>query len=142
MSVIFSKQCEYAIQALIYLAKKTEAEWISIKEIADHLNIPQHFLGKIFQMLSNKGILNSKKGLQGGFALAKPSSDIFIKEIVDTIDGDAYSTDCVAGFPNCSNNNPCPMHNDWKDIREGIVKMLNTKNLQQLAEEITKPGYD
>lgn len=142
MSVIFSKQCEYAIQALIYLAKKTETEWISIKEIADHLNIPQHFLGKIFQMLSNKGILKSKKGLQGGFSLCKSSSAVSLREIVDTIDGDAYSSECVVGFPNCSKNNPCPMHNNWKDLREGIVNMLKTQNLAQLAEEITKPGYN
>ncbi len=142
MSVIFSKQCEYAIQALIYLSKKTETEWISIKEIADHLNIPQHFLGKIFQMLSNKRILKSKKGLQGGFCLSKPSSDINLKDIVDTIDGDAYSTACVAGFPNCSNDSPCPLHNSWKDLREGIVKMLKMRNLKQMADEISKPGYN
>lgn len=142
MSVIFSKQCEYAIQALIYLSKKTETEWVSTKEIADNLNIPQHFLGKIFQMLSNKGILKSKKGLQGGFALSKLSSEINLKDIVDTIDGDAYNTECVAGFPDCSNNNPCPLHNSWKDLREGIVNMLSSRNLKQMADEITKPGYN
>lgn len=69
MSLIFSREAEYAIQALIYLAKKESNKWVSIKEISNNLQIPQHFLGKIFQKLAQKRLLNSRKGVVGGFIL-------------------------------------------------------------------------
>lgn len=141
MSLIFSRQCEYAIQALIYLAKKPSGQWTSIKEIAEQLKIPQHFLGKIMQALSTKGTLNSQKGLFGGFKLAKPSKEISLFDIVEAIDGDGYRTSCVLGFPDCSANSPCPVHDKWKDMRDNIVEMIKKKNLLELANEITKPGY-
>jgi Rrf2 family iron-sulfur cluster assembly transcriptional regulator len=141
MSLIFSRQCEYAIQALIYLGKKPFDQWTSIKEIAEQLKIPQHFLGKILQSLSAKGMLNSQKGLFGGFALAKKSVNIFLIDIIEAIDGTAYRTECVLGFPNCSNSSPCPVHDKWKVVRENIVEMVKSKSLYELANEIRKPGY-
>lgn len=141
MSLIFSRQCEYAIQALIYLAKKPTGQWTSIKEIAEQLKIPQHFLGKILQSLSTKGAVNSQKGLFGGFELAKSSEEISLFDIVEAIDGDGYRTSCVLGFPDCSANSPCPVHDKWKDLRENIVDMIKKKNLLELANEIIKPGY-
>ncbi len=69
MSVFFSRQCEYALQSVIYLAQKKQGEMTTIKEISGHLNIPFHFLGKIFQKLSHKGLLHSMKGVSGGFWL-------------------------------------------------------------------------
>jgi Rrf2 family transcriptional regulator, iron-sulfur cluster assembly transcription factor len=141
MSLIFSRQCEYAIQALIYLAKKPPTQWTSIKEIAEQLKIPQHFLGKILQSLSTKGILNSQKGLFGGFNLKKPSREVFLFDIVEAIDGDAYRNICVLGFPDCSSNSPCPVHNQWKDVRGKIIDIVKEKSLSELANEITKPGY-
>lgn len=141
MSLIFSRQCEYAIQALIYLAKKPSGKWTSIKEIAEQLKIPQHFLGKIMQSLSLKGMLNSQKGLFGGFELAKPSKEIFLFDIIEAVDGDGYRTGCLLGFPDCSASSPCPMHDKWKDMRDNIVDLIKKKSLLNLANEITKPGY-
>ncbi len=141
MSLIFSRQCEYAIQALIYLAKQPPENWISIKEIAKKLKIPQHFLGKIMQSLSAMGLLQSQKGLFGGFGLAKSAKQIFIYDIVEAIDGDVYRRECVLGFPNCSEKSPCPVHDEWKDLRNGIVEMIKKKSLYDMSEEILKPGY-
>lgn len=141
MSLIFSRQCEYAIQALIYLAKKPSEQWTSIKEMSEQLNIPQHFLGKILQSLSSKGVLKSQKGFSGGFALGKLPERISVFDIVEAIDGDAYRTECVLGFPDCSNNNPCPVHAKWKELRENIVEMIKKKSLMELAAQIKKPGY-
>ncbi len=142
MSLIFSRQCEYAIQSLIYLAKKQDREWVSITEIASNLKIPKHFLGKILQSLSFTNIIKSQKGLHGGFSLAKNPKDISLFDIVEVVDGDAYRKKCVIGFPDCSNNNPCPVHTKWKDLRDSIVEMIKKKSLLDVASEVTKPGYE
>ncbi|RCK77693.1 MAG: Rrf2 family transcriptional regulator [Ignavibacteriae bacterium] len=141
MSVIFSRECEYAIQALIFLAKQERNTWISIKDVAQQINIPQHFLGKIFQKLVQKGIVISQKGFSGGFKLTKDVNKISIFEVVEAIDGDGYRTKCVMGFPDCSADSPCPIHNKWKSIRDDFVKLIKSKKLFELAHEIKKPGY-
>ena len=67
---MFSKACEYAIRAMLFIAQKSEAGYnIGIKEISKGIDAPEHFLAKILQELSRKGIVQSIKGPNGGFYL-------------------------------------------------------------------------
>jgi Rrf2 family protein len=141
MSLIFSRQCEYALQAMVYLALKKEGERISIKDLTMRLDIPYHFLGKILQGLTRKGFLTSVKGPHGGFALAMPAEEITLFQIVEAIDGVGFSTNCVMGFPDCSGKNPCAVHETWSGVRESIATMLQLKNIGQMAKEMKKPEY-
>jgi len=141
MSLIFSRQCEYALQAVVYLALKKEGERISIKDLTGRLDIPYHFLGKILQGLTRKGFLTSVKGPHGGFALAMPAEEITLFQIVEAIDGAGFSQNCVMGFPDCSGKNPCAVHETWSGVRESITTMLQVKNIGQLAKEMKKPEY-
>ncbi len=141
MSLIFSRQCEYALQAVVYLALKKEGERISIKDLAKRLDIPYHFLGKILQGLTRKGFLTSVKGPHGGFALAMPAEEITLFQIVEAIDGAGFSQNCVMGFPDCSGKNPCAVHETWSGVRERITTMLQVRNIGQMAKEMKKPEY-
>lgn len=141
MSVIFSRQCEYALQAVIYLALKPGGEMTSIKELARKLDIPYHFLGKILQDLTYKGLLSSQKGPQGGFRLAMPAKDITLFHIIEAVDGVAFTNSCVLGFPECSGQNPCAVHEKWAGVRENIYSMLVNKNIAQVARDMRKPEY-
>ena len=76
MSLIFSRQCEYALQAVMYLALRPQGKMTSIRELTGQLKIPYHFLAKILQHLTRKGLLTSLKGPTGGFALGMPAKDI------------------------------------------------------------------
>lgn len=141
MSLIFSRQCEYALQAVLYLALKKEGERVSIKDLAKRLKIPYHFLGKIMQDLTRKGLLVSVKGPRGGFGLAKPASDITLFHIVNAIDGAAFTRACVMGFPECSKKHPCAIHARWGALRDGIHSMLVDKSIEELAKGMDKAGY-
>jgi len=141
MSLIFSRQCEYALQAMVYLALKKEGERISIKDLTKRLDIPYHFLGKILQGLTRKGFLTSVKGPHGGFALGMPAEEITLFQIVEAIDGVGFSHNCVMGFPDCSGKNPCAVHETWSGLRDGITTMLQVKNIGQMAKEMKKPEY-
>jgi len=111
-----------------------------IKEIADSLDIPVHFLAKILQNLSKSGILVSHKGPNGGFALAKPASEISLMQVVTAIDGWDFVTKCVVGFPECSDDNPCPLHHYWGKIRTEIQKMLMNESIAEIAKETVGGG--
>lgn len=141
MSVIFSRQCEYALQAVVFLALKHNGEMTPIKELSKKLDIPYHFLGKILQDLTYKGLLISLKGPTGGFKLGMPAKDITLAHIVDAIDGMGFSTSCVLGFAECSGDKPCAAHEQWKELRERILAMLMNKNILEVAADMHKPEY-
>jgi Rrf2 family protein len=141
MSLLFSRRCEYALQAVLYVARKPEDELTSIRELTAALGIPYHFLGKTLQALSRQGLLVSHKGPRGGFALGMPPDQITLFHIIEAIDGVGFTNSCVLGFHECTERNPCPLHNDWAGLRDGVYKMLAGKSIQELAGLMKKPGY-
>ncbi len=141
MSIIFSRQCEYALQAVLYIALKPAGERVSIKDLTAKLHIPYHFLGKILQSLTRKGLLISMKGPTGGFALGMPAKDITLFHIIEAIDGVDFTASCVLGFPECTGKNPCAVHERWATLRDGIYKMLVNKNVAEMAKDMRKPVY-
>ncbi len=141
MSLIFSRQCEYALQAVLYLALKPPGEMTSIKELTKKLGLPYHFVAKILQRLTRKGLLNSLKGPTGGFTLGMPAKNITLFHIVEAIDGVDFTNTCVLGFPECSGKNPCAAHERWGALRDGIYTMLVEKNIAQMAAETKKPEF-
>ncbi len=135
MTVIFSKACELGIQAVLFLSIKKEKIIFSADEISKELKVPKEFVSKILQKLTYLGIIGSKKGKKGGFYLAKNPNLIRLIDIVEAIDGlDIFKT-CVIGFPGCSNDNPCPLHDRWGKIREDIYRMFSEETLAQLKEK-------
>lgn len=141
MSILFSRRCEYALQAVLYVARQSPDSMTSIRELTTALRIPFHFLAKILQDLSHKGLLISHKGPQGGFALGMPASEITLFHIVEAIDGIGLTQSCVLGFEECSDRSPCALHEKWAGLRDGIYRMLVTRNISQLADDMHKPGY-
>jgi Rrf2 family protein len=141
MSLLFSKQCEYGLQAVLYLALKPEGEMTSIKELSAKIGVPYHFVGKILQSLTRKGLLTSLKGPTGGYALALPPREIKLMHVVEAIDGADFVGKCVLGFPECSGDNPCALHGTWEGLREEIHQMLVSRDIAALAKEMEKEGY-
>ena len=141
MSLIFSRQCEYALRAVLYLALQPAGELVSIREMVKRLGLPYHFLAKILQGLSRRGMLVSSKGPRGGFALALPAREITLLQIVEAIDGPALMTTCVLGFAQCTGDHPCSVHDRWAVVRENVHSMLASRNIAQMARDMKKPEY-
>jgi len=135
MTVIFSKKCEYGLQAVLYLAAKENGEIVPVDEIAKKLSIPKEFVSKILQSLTESGIIFSKKGKSGGFAIAKDLKKIRLIDIVAAIDGLEIFNSCVLGFPTCSPDNPCPLHEKWGRLRTNAYNMLTDETLDQLKSK-------
>jgi Rrf2 family transcriptional regulator, iron-sulfur cluster assembly transcription factor len=141
MSILFSRQCEYAIQAVLFLALSAPGERVPTNALTRRLKIPYHFLGKILQSLTRKGLLRSVKGPKGGFALALPAEDITLFHIIEAIDGAAFTNSCVLGFPECSGKNPCSVHEVWGKQRDQIYQMLVSRNIAEMARDMQRPEY-
>lgn len=135
MTVIFSKKCEYGIQGVLYLAAHRDNEVIPSDEIAKALGIPKEFISKILQSLTESGIVESRKGKNGGFTLAKSPNKIRLIDVVAAIDGLEIFNSCVLGFPKCSPDHPCPVHNSWGELRTQAYNMLTEETLDKFKEK-------
>ena len=135
MTVIFSKKCEYGMQAILYLAAQESGSLVSADDISKALKIPKEFISKILQSLRESGLISSSKGKSGGFSLAKPASRIKLIDIVAAIDGLDMFDGCVLGFPECSPTHPCPVHNTWGTLRTQTYDMLTSETIDKLKEK-------
>ena len=138
MTVIFSKKCEYGLQAVLYLATQDKGAVVSADDIAKKLSIPKEFVSKILQSLTESGIVLSKMGKAGGFSLSRDPQKIKLIDIVASIDGLAVFNNCVLGFPSCNPTNPCPLHEKWGILRTQAYNMLSEDTIDTFREKTLK----
>lgn len=134
---MFSTSCHYALQAMIFIAlHASEEENIGLKTIAKEQDIPKHFLSKILQLLVKHKLLVSMKGPTGGFNLKRSADKITLIEIIEAIDGLDIFNQCGIGFKRCSDAHPCPIHEDYKKVRNQVEDLFRNKTLQELAKDV------
>lgn len=136
---MISKTCGYGIRGVVLLAVKSEENRnIGIHEIAEELDVPQHFMGKIMQDLVRKGIIYSIKGPNGGFFVKEETLEIPLIRIVEAIDGLGVLKKCYLGREECSEENPCPLHHEFADCRNEIFKTFREKTVGDLMEDVSE----
>ncbi len=129
---MLSKTCEYALRAMIYIAKQSrDGSMINIKEIAGQINSPELFIAKILQGLSKQGFLQSSKGRYGGFYISDEEAKYSLADIITAIDGDKMFQGCGLGLAFCSETNPCPIHNTYKKARDQLHEIYGKTTLSQ-----------
>jgi len=132
---MFSKACEYAIRASIHIAGQSLAgRKAGLKEVSKAIESPEAYTSKILQQLCRNRIINSDKGPTGGFSLDKQQLDkVKLSTIVSAIDGDQIYLGCGLGLKKCNENMPCPVHDQFKKVRDDLRKMLETTTVKSLA---------
>jgi Rrf2 family transcriptional regulator, iron-sulfur cluster assembly transcription factor len=122
---------------MCYIARfSSEDKNVELSEIALEHNIPKHFLSKILQMLVKQKLLVSMKGPTGGFRLNRRPEEITLIQVVDAIDGLDIFSQCGIGFKKCDENDPCPIHTEYKRIRDRVRDLFEQKTLASLNYDI------
>ena len=135
---MFSKACEYGMRSVIFISVNGSREKkVGIKDICKEIGAPEPFTGKILQNLTKLGLVNSLKGPNGGFFIEK-GKNIKLIEIVRAIDGNDLFTGCGLGIKVCSEKKPCPIHYEFKKIRDSLLEMLKTTSINEFTEDINK----
>ena len=134
---MFSKSCEYAFRAVIFLCSKSSGSPVAkIQEIAEEIQAPMHYTSKVLQQLSKAGIIGSAKGPGGGFFINASHSKTKLLEIVEVIDGNKVFAGCAIGLIPCSEKNPCPLHDRFKSVREDLKKMLTEVTIKEITLDL------
>lgn len=137
--MLYSQTCRYAIRALTFLAQQPEGTLYHLSEIAQAVEIPQGFSGRILGDLAKAGLLHSARGTTGGFALAQAPGEITLYQIKEVVDGDLGLDECVSGWDRCPSRR-CQVHARWEPIREEIRTFLKRTTLADLANSGREGG--
>lgn len=121
-----TRQADYALRAVIYLARLADGEKASTKDIAEEQQIPPSFLAKIVSQLSIAGLIQTSRGARGGVSLAKPPEDISILEVVEAIDGPLLLNECTNNPETCPFGEDCPLHHIWCEAKNDLHEKLAT----------------
>lgn len=134
---MLSLTCKTAIKAVIYLASKFETgERAGIKEIAEFIDASEHTVGKMLQALVKEEVINSAKGPTGGFYITAKQKKQPIIHVIEAIDGKEVFIQCGLGLSKCSSTHPCPIHNDYKAVRDLFEKLCSDKKMSDLCEPV------
>ena len=131
--MLFSRTAEYAIRAMTFLATLPPGKLAGAKEIAEAERIPMAFLWKILQNLAKHRLIRSFKGLRGGYELAHPPDRLTLRMVLTATDGLDRMGNCVLGLPHCSDENACPLHETWKELRARLDTMIDKNTMADLA---------
>ena len=134
---MLSKATEYAVRALVYIAiQNAEGKRPGFKEIAQKIDSPEQFTAKILQTLARKGLIGSAKGRGGGFFFQDHRNALPLYDVVTALEGDWSLSKCGFGLKSCDAENPCPLHQEYLPIREGLYNLLKKETIQSLAVKI------
>lgn len=130
---MYSRTTRYAFHLLGTLARRRE-ELIRTEELSGLTGIPANYLSKILNQLRKHQFVESQKGWGGGFRLDERALDRPIKDVLVALEGEASGlNDCAFGLPECDATNPCPLHDQWEQIRHASDAMLGQTRISDLA---------
>ena len=127
-----TRQADYAVRAVFYLARQEHTERAATSTIAEEQNIPPSFLAKIISQLSIAGLLHTSRGARGGVTLAREPKEITLLEVVEAIDGPIQLNECVGDEGTCSFDGECPLRSVWCEAQDELVKRLKATNFADL----------
>lgn len=132
---MFSKACEYGIRAAIFIAEHSiNGERVGQKAIAAAIDSPEAFTAKTLQILTRNHLISAERGPHGGFFFSPEQLQrVRLSDIVAAIDGESIYRGCGLGLKTCNEKAPCPVHFQFKKIREELRQMLETSTIKDLA---------
>ena len=130
-----TRQADYAVRAVLYLARLGQGNRAATSQIAEEQHIPPSFLAKIISQLSIAGLLNTSRGARGGVTLARQPENITLLEVVEAIDGPVRLNECVHADGMCVFSDDCPLVSIWQDAQSDLVKRLSGTNFAQFLKK-------
>jgi Rrf2 family protein len=134
-----TKKADYGLMALKFLAEQPDAgpqigAARSAKDIAEAYHIPPPLLAKILQTLARAGLLVSHAGTNGGYALARPATQISAFEVIRAIDGPLFITSCITIHGTCDLAGHCTIKEPLRKVNDSIKDLLSGIRISDLAE--------
>lgn len=130
-----TRQADYALRAMLYLAQLDPSQRAATSQIAEVQHIPPSFLAKIISQLSIAGLIHTSRGARGGVSLARPPEEVSILEVVEAIDGPISLNECTHSVTSCPFGDTCPLRPLWCETQAELVNRLRSTTFAQFASQ-------
>lgn len=130
---MFSQTTEYALRAMAWLALSPE-ELVSTGALAEHTKVPEHYLAKVLQQLAGAKLIKGRRGVGGGYKLARPAGQISVSDVIKSVGSLSRITTCPLGI-STHGSNLCPLHRLLDDVAKAAMERLDGRSLQDLVDQ-------
>ena len=136
-----SKETDYGIVILTYLATTPDDEALSsARDVADEVNLPLPMVKKVLKDLMGSGLLDSHRGVHGGYRLARSPNGISVADVIDALEGPLGLTECTGEAPDdCNIVEVCQVRGNWELVNRAIRQALTKITLTHMAGSVPRP---
>jgi Rrf2 family protein len=128
-----TRAADYAVRIMIHLAALPPGSRPNRAALAVAGDIPEHFVAKILQSLARAGLIDSQRGMNGGFTLARAPEEVTLLEIVEALEGPTRLNVCLIPGDSCGRKAWCPAHVVWAEAQEAMTSVLRRFTIAKLA---------
>lgn len=133
-----TKQTDYGIVLMTHLAEDPERRYPA-PDLASEAGLPLPMVSKILKLLARDGLLDSHRGVKGGYALARSPEEITVDEIIAALEGPIAITECIEHAPgDCDHEAVCPTRGNWQKINQAIRQALERITLAEMTHPISR----
>jgi Rrf2 family protein len=140
---MLSKTSEYALRAVLFLARESRDIQVPAGDIAAGLDVPANYLSKILHTLSRAGVVSSERGPGGGYRLARPADTMSLADVVGAFEPISPGSRCLLGRARCHDDQPCAAHERWRLVFDPVTAFFRETMVAELLEpsgEVAEPA--
>jgi Rrf2 family iron-sulfur cluster assembly transcriptional regulator len=126
---------EYAVRCVLHLASRGQGTLCARKDVAERMDIPDQFLGKIAQQLARAGLIEIVQGARGGLRLVVPPDQVTLLDVVEAVIGEIFLNDCVMRPESCDRSHACAVHCVWAKAKDQLRRTLEEATFAALLKE-------
>ena len=126
---------DYGVRTLVYLAQQDDSEFTSTSDIATAQHIPEPYLLRICSELQKSGLIESRRGPQGGHRLGRDADDISVSDVVNSVDYSLAPIDCVEEPDGCRLSGACSQRELWSDVESMLLEHLSKVRISELMNQ-------
>ena len=128
---------DYGIVLLTYLARSPEGTLHTARDLARDAHLPLPTVNKVLKTLTRHGLLESHRGVKGGYTLARHPEEISVAEIISATEGPVAMTECTVDGPGgCDHESECPVSDNWQRINQAIQEALDGITLAEMTRPL------
>lgn len=136
-SMQLTRAADYGVRVMIYMASQPDDARVLLPALAQFTGTPESFLSKVMQALGRAGMVASRRGKSGGFALLPRGRETSLYDVVEAIEGPICLNVCLADGKDCERVEHCPAHPVWARAQRAMLDVLKKASIAQMASQIT-----
>src|ERR1039458_2547943 len=130
-----TRAADYAVRVMIHMATLPENARVPLPVLALATDAPSSFLSKVLQALSRAGLISSRRGPDGGFAILPSGRGASIRRVIEAVDGPIQLNVCLQSGRSCPRKSWCPAHPIWVQAQAAMLEVLGSAVVADLAAE-------